>query len=64
MEAEEYLEDGVSGDIHRLLAEEVISIVEITTTPNANYFLHITISEFVCNVFSDIPGRGSRPTAN
>ena len=44
MEAEEYLEDGVSSDIHRLHAKEVISIIEITTITNANYFLHITIS--------------------
>ena len=64
MEAEECLEDWVSGDVHGLLAEEVHCSVKIITTSKSNYFLNIAISEFVFDVFSEIPGRGSRPTAH
>ena len=64
MEAEEYLEDRISSDINGLLAQEVKGIVEITTTPKTDYFLNITIPEFVFDVFSEVPGRSSRPTAN
>ena len=64
MEAEESLEDWVSGDIHSLLAEKIHCIVKIITIPKSYYFLNIAVPEFVFDVFGEIPGRRSRPTAH